>query len=158
MIELHRVVDRQHDCSSDCFPNFQFNCWTRHCNLRLQLDRFAVPSSAIQLLNLALQIYLTEFSNWQAVTQNLGGGLLSDIFGISWLFLKIRGWDYNRAWDYTRFTTVLVSQNRVSKIKATILSVTYPHVMHHTQGKIQEFSMGMGGGAQTGGATQVWFG
>ena len=26
MIELHLVVDRQHDCSSDCFPNFQFNC------------------------------------------------------------------------------------------------------------------------------------
>ena len=26
MIELHLVVDRQHDCFSDCFPNFQFNC------------------------------------------------------------------------------------------------------------------------------------
>ena len=31
MIELHWVVDRQHDCSSDCFPNFQFNYWTWHC-------------------------------------------------------------------------------------------------------------------------------
>ena len=29
MIELHRVVDRQHDYSSDFFlPNFKFSCQT----------------------------------------------------------------------------------------------------------------------------------
>ena len=29
MIELHPVVDRQHDCSSDFFlPNFRFSCQT----------------------------------------------------------------------------------------------------------------------------------
>ena len=46
---------------------------------------------SIQLLNLALQIYLTEVSNLQTVTQNLGVGLLGDIFRISDFFWKLGG-------------------------------------------------------------------
>ena len=68
MIELHWVVDKQCDCSSDCLIEF-----------------------SIQLLNLALQIYLTEVSNWQAVTQNSGVGFLSDISRISDFFWKLGG-------------------------------------------------------------------
>ena len=47
-----------------------------------------VPVTVFQIcnsiaVNLEVQIYLTEVSNWQAVTQNLGVGLLSDILRIS---------------------------------------------------------------------------
>ena len=38
-----------------------------------------------------MQIYLTEVSKWQAVTQNLGVGLSSDIFSISDFFWKLGG-------------------------------------------------------------------
>ena len=42
-------------------------------------------------------------------------GLLSDIFRISDFFLKIRGWEYNRAWDYnTRLTTVHKKKKKIS--------------------------------------------
>ena len=54
IIELCRVADRQHDCSSD-----------------------------IQLPNLVLHIYQTEVSIWQAVPWNFGMGLIWDIFRIS---------------------------------------------------------------------------
>ena len=60
MIELHWVVNSQHDCSSDIFTKF----W-------------------IQLPNLVLHIYQTEVSIWQAVAWNLGMGLIWDIFRIS---------------------------------------------------------------------------
>ena len=40
---------------------------------------------------MALQIYVTEVSNWQAVTQNLGVGLLSDIFRFSDFLWKLGG-------------------------------------------------------------------
>ena len=58
------------------------------------IDNMIVPVTGFQinLLNLALQIYLrAEISNWQAVTQNLGVGLLSDIFRISDFFWKLGG-------------------------------------------------------------------
>ena len=51
---------------------------------------------------------LTEVWNWQAVTHNLGLGLLLDIFRIFDFFWKLGRWNYNRAWDYTRLTTVHV--------------------------------------------------
>ena len=66
MIELHWVVDRQHDCFSDCFLIF---------------NSIAELGSA----------NVSEVSNWQAVTHNLGVWLLSDIFRISDFFWKLRG-------------------------------------------------------------------
>ena len=44
-------------------------------------------------------------------------GLLLDILGISDFFLKIRGWDYNRAWDYTQLTTIFGLNHRLNNKK-----------------------------------------
>ena len=42
MIELHRVFDRQHDCSRDLFTKFEFSCQTLFCisiKLKSQSDK-----------------------------------------------------------------------------------------------------------------------
>ena len=48
----------------------------------IHLFQWLFSKFLIQLLKMALQIYVTEVSNWQAVTQILGVGLLglSDFF------------------------------------------------------------------------------
>ena len=62
-----------------------------HWVVNIWLFQWLFFKFSIQLLNLALQINLTKVSNWQAVTQNLGEGLLSDIFRISDFFWKLGG-------------------------------------------------------------------
>ena len=57
---------------------------------------------------------------------------MSDIFRISDFFLKIREWDYNRAWDYTRLTTVL--KNMASdKFLTKDISPQIPRIMQDFQ-------------------------
>ena len=60
----------------------------------LLIDHMIVPVIVFQIFNLIAEIgaaNLTEVSNLQAVTQNLGVGLLSDIFRISDFFWNLRG-------------------------------------------------------------------
>ena len=45
----------------------------------------------IVMTKFTLTVVSTEVSNWQAVTQNLRMGLLSDIFRISDFFWKLEG-------------------------------------------------------------------
>ena len=78
MIELHLVVDRQHDWIVIVF----------------------------QIFNSIAELGTANPSNWSQKLTSLGVGLLLDIFRISDFFLKITGWDYNQAWDYTWLTRV----------------------------------------------------
>ena len=75
----------------------------------LLIDNMIVPVTVFQIFNSVAKLgtaNLIEVWNWQAVTQNLGVGLLSDIFRIFDFFWKLGRWGYNQAWDYTRLTTV----------------------------------------------------
>ena len=58
----------------------------------LLIDNMIVPVIVFQIFNSIAELgaaNLSEVSNWQAVTQNLGVRLLSDIFGISDFFWKL---------------------------------------------------------------------
>ena len=60
----------------------------------LLIDNMIVPVTVFQIFNSIAELgaaNLIEVSSWQAVTQNLGVGLLSDICRISDFFWKLGG-------------------------------------------------------------------
>ena len=99
----------------------------------LLIANMIVPVIVLQIFNSIAELgtaNLIGVSNWQAVTQNLEVGLLS---GNIWLFLKIRGWDYNRAWDYTRLSTVKLPAGKLKFVALGFSTLFYSTLLIHAR-------------------------
>ena len=69
------------------FPDFQFSCWT------------SLGTANLSNWSLKLTSCHSKFRSW----------IIIGYFKNFWLFQKIKGWDYNRAWDYTQLTMEALS-------------------------------------------------